>query len=476
MVNSILPRYQTIIPQRPSLIDQLTNTSIPTYPNQPTMNAYEPSLRERIGNWIYDQANKHKLPAHQYRTNTQNAIDFVPGIGDLVGFDDAGADWEAGNKKMAVAGGILSAIGLIPGAGDAVAKGGKTLLKEIADEVPTLSRKIVKAAGDLSMDNASRVKRAKSMGMDFDDPYYHSTTHSFPEFNTEGGNVEGHFGKGSYFTNSTDDLSNYHDEAGYGKDLTNRIEQRADQLAQKLEDQFSEKGRKKVLKSLERSMGDLRFVSAQVADMDDADAAYDAAKVIAKRELHGGSPQSMKVLIDQSNIADTTSTKQVFDLYDEDETDLVNLMDAVKQAFYENDYNAENADNVWGEIANYMFENDDGSLKGLEHAMRNSEAVGYMEHPETGQLSGNQFMADVFKNLGYDGVKMDAFEANKKWRMDGIEYGTNHIIMFDPSKIRSTQAIFDTAKKNSGNIMAGMAGLTAGSAAYLQSSDKANAK
>ncbi|MCP4181855.1 MAG: hypothetical protein GY761_00830 [Hyphomicrobiales bacterium] len=184
MAKSILPRYQTIIPQQPSLIDQLTNTSIPTYPNQPTMNAYEPSLRERIGNWIYDQASKHKLPAHQYRTNTQNAIDFVPGIGDLVGFDDAGADWEAGNKKMAVAGGILSAIGLIPGAGDAVAKGGKTL-----------SRKIKKEA-------AKGIKA------------FHGSPHDFDKFSMDKiGTGEGAqaYGHGLYFAEAEDTAKSYRD-------------------------------------------------------------------------------------------------------------------------------------------------------------------------------------------------------------------------------------------------------------------------
>src|SRR5271165_818413 len=58
---------------------------------------------------------------------------------------------------------------------------------------------------------------------------YHGTTHEFDTFDPTRGNVEGHFGKGIYLSDSPVDAS--HNYAGEGPDLTSRIEQRAEEIA-----------------------------------------------------------------------------------------------------------------------------------------------------------------------------------------------------------------------------------------------------
>lgn len=79
-----------------------------------TWEPYEPSLRDRIGDFVYDNANALGLPAQQYRDNTEFAADFVPGLGDALGAQDAKRDYDAGNYGMAALGGGLTAVGVLP--------------------------------------------------------------------------------------------------------------------------------------------------------------------------------------------------------------------------------------------------------------------------------------------------------------------------------------------------------------------------
>jgi len=115
------------------------------------MRSYTPSLRERVGNFFYD--NKIGMdPAHTRRV-VQGAADFVPGVGDAIGVDDAVRDYQAGNYGMAAAGGALAAAGMIPVVGDAVAAGGRKALNaaEAAGSPYRISTRLptaVKAAED----------------------------------------------------------------------------------------------------------------------------------------------------------------------------------------------------------------------------------------------------------------------------------------------------------------------------------------
>src|SRR5690606_23425122 len=86
------------------------------------LRAYQPSLRDRVGNFVYDKAQGAglKSTANRMRSEAQTAVDFVPGLGDLIGVDDAASAMAAGNYGTAAAGLGLSALGLVPGAGDAL--------------------------------------------------------------------------------------------------------------------------------------------------------------------------------------------------------------------------------------------------------------------------------------------------------------------------------------------------------------------
>lgn len=105
-----------------------TPFSVSEYPVRgPEMTARQPDLRERVGNAVYDVFGAMGLPsiANRARNDAQTGVDFVPGIGDLIGLDDAATSFGAGNYGTAAAGLGLTALGAVPGVGDAAATGVK---------------------------------------------------------------------------------------------------------------------------------------------------------------------------------------------------------------------------------------------------------------------------------------------------------------------------------------------------------------
>lgn len=89
---------------------------------------YAPSLRERLGNLIYDGARAAGLPnANRMRNEASMAVDFIPGVGDAVGLNEAARDFGNGNYGIAAAGLGATAAGVIPGVGDAAGKAMKKL-------------------------------------------------------------------------------------------------------------------------------------------------------------------------------------------------------------------------------------------------------------------------------------------------------------------------------------------------------------
>lgn len=98
-----------------------------------SLTAYEPSLRERIGNATYDVAKALGLPyANRMRGDIENVVDFIPGVGDAVGVSDALGSFQSGDYT----GAGLAAAGLIPGVGDVASKALKALPSSASLNIP----------------------------------------------------------------------------------------------------------------------------------------------------------------------------------------------------------------------------------------------------------------------------------------------------------------------------------------------------
>ena len=300
---------------------------------------------------------------------------------------------------------------------------------------------------------------------------YHATTHEFDTFDTSvKGNLEGHFGKVNYFTSSEYDAEqNY---AGRGPDLTLRIDTRAEQLAQSIEEQFDEMGRQEVVDSLYDSTGELRIASAQVADMDNADAAYEIAKVLAGKELDGGESKVMEVFVKtnkpfvvrgRSRLEEPSSVDSPFmEFFDLDaireqaveqvaednditvEEVLANEDDYIDEIYDAQDLQMEDGNPLFDAIetvsaeydvdedgiiqAIYDFARDGVDQNTLEAMLRNASNESYVTDEE-GNLAPNDFVARVIQELGYDSIILK--DADAQFSSMGMERGTTHVHVFD---------------------------------------------
>ncbi len=130
----------------------------------------------------------------------------------------------------------------------------------------------------------------------------------------------------------------------------------------------------------------------------------------------------------------------------------------------------------WDESHNLMVEAEKLEAKGTQNEslmplhirgkMKEIDMDGAKYDPDDIYLAE---ILDDAKDEGFDGVRFNNFS-------DEAGYGnynpTTHVAVFDPSKIRSIHAKFDPAKKKSGNLLAGVTGATAGTAAYMHPDDE----
>lgn len=130
--------------------------------NSPAVRPHEPSIRERAGNAVYDALGALGLrgTAHQARQNLMPLMDLTPILGDAIGVEEAVQDYQAGDYGSALAGLGLTAVGVVPGIGDAAAAAGKEGLRAIkhrlGSEVPAQA----------SMSNDDTLAFIKSYGLD----------------------------------------------------------------------------------------------------------------------------------------------------------------------------------------------------------------------------------------------------------------------------------------------------------------------
>jgi len=322
---------------------------------------------------------------------------------------------------------------------------------------------------ELPMDEASRAARAGEQGFEVD--AFHGTTHDFPEFGSGRFEKEGHFGGGHYFSSDIDDVNrNY---AGAGPDLTNRIERRKEMLESEFEDMDEDE-----LSELASKW------EVATSDPDDI------ANKIATSELQGNqglvipsklNPGKEFDLIEDTKLGYERETPDWEDYLDDADGDEDMARDLAFDASYENeptgeladfmeslrnqaDENGFEVDEVVDRINEIAMDSEGISATELDDIMRNTEW--YAEDPETGSLINNEVYRQALEDAGFDSIKHsgDIFQG-----MD-IPQGTEHRIIFDPSRIRSKFAKFDPKNIGKANLLGGVAG--AGIAVKAMSEDE----
>lgn len=284
-------------------------------------------------------------------------------------------------------------------------------------------------------DLKSRMARAKEMGFDVD--AYHGTTRDIESFDSgKHGNPEGHYGAHNYFTSSTDDLKNY---SGEGPDLTGRIEQEADHYYGGDNDDLVQDWLDRTGKKMD------------VDDLTDEQREKIVRKIAKDNLGVENKGVSMPIKLKGKNLVNVN-------VDNETELDFEEAVAILRDAMHGYDVSDEEIQNVMSKFDDWYGEGDIAAGD-FEDAIRDSDFYGYTMNGEP--LSAGAVIADVYNELGYDGIKMNAQKSfgNRQgyggMNIKGMEgvYGAYHYIIFDGKNVRSQNAMFDPDKKGSRKLM-----------------------
>lgn len=310
----------------------------------------------------------------------------------------------------------------------------------------------------LPMDQASRMQRAEDLGFD-DEELFIGSTYDIEDLDLDRMHSDSHFGKAIYTTTSPDDASiNY---AGEGPDLTNRIEQKAEDLM--LEDAIYDEGKHQQAVQEARSLlkGDNEGVvypvvarSDKIFDISeygdeiplsyvqrqmDADDYIDEAKLDVYEEDFD-SPDAYNEALKER--AEDLAVEDSYNF--EPEGDAIEFMDALRR---DPRLLSSDADELIMRIDETARDYEGITPRQLDSIMRETEF--YAENPETGALENSDVYRQALERSGFDTIIMDADTFKN---MEGVE-GAKHKIFLQPERIRSKNAEFDPEKIESSNIL-----------------------
>jgi hypothetical protein len=295
---------------------------------------------------------------------------------------------------------------------------------------------------------------------------YHATTHDFDTFSLDRANPENHYGEAFYLTDSVDDASlNY---AGIGPDLEIRIEQRTERLADELMDMIPEDVADMARElNVDESLIDL-------AKIEKSGASPELIREIATKELttHGGAVMPVYARLrnpvkvgtkDETTFRIDTEYDDAGDLVSESGNgiDLYNSLNDVARQ-----YDIQVGD-VWAKISEEMLDGEVTAGR-VDEIIRNNIYDVYM--PDGEYAGPGQFIADVFRGMGFDGIKMDAGKyfgprqgamGTKLKGMEGVEEAT-HYIVFEPTQIKSATGNVGTYSLTEPSILKGIAPVVGG--------------
>lgn len=285
-------------------------------------------------------------------------------------------------------------------------------------------------SGGLDMSPEARLARAREMGFDLDTTWYHGTTHNIDEFRPGKANPEGYLGKSIYMTSEPADASkNY---AGLGDDLTNRIEQKAEQIMQA------------------KGWDKHRWGTPEY------NAAHERATEMAKKKLVGPHDGAVLPVVTRNDkILDLTENGTLLDFspkYDvkgefiADSPLILKMMNSLERQAKK--YDGLDVERILGDIADHTY--DTVLARDLDNALRDSEGLMFATD-NAGRPVANEVLRQLYQDMGFRGVDIDASATFRKMDMPR---GTRHRMMFKAKDTRSPNAEFDPAKKNSGKLLA----------------------
>jgi len=303
---------------------------------------------------------------------------------------------------------------------------------------------------DLPMDTASRMKRAEEMG--FGDDVYHATTHEIDEFKPNRLNPESDFGAAYYFSSSPKDASNNYSIGG--KDLTNRVQLQAEKYADEAE---YEKG----------ATGDVAKRYGQWRARKEIIGPHEGQVIPARLRLENpvkvGGPD--ETIFSIENVWDDAGEEII-----EESGNGVDLIDSIRNVLYDKGLDGDKAVSEFLEKVEYL---EDTPASTVDRALRETKEIMYaFDNAE--DASPGQIVQEIFKRMGYDGAEVH--DVATRFPGMGLEPEDVHTVVFTghENKIRSRNAEFDPAKKDSADLLASIGGVGLLGALGLSQSDEFN--
>lgn len=319
----------------------------------------------------------------------------------------------------------------------------------------------------LSLPSQAKQAAMNLLGFDPVKRYFHGSTHDITEFSKEMANPEGHFGAGFYFTSSADDVGKHY--AGFGPDLTNRIQQRAEQIASEMDLDYDdpsvlERATKEIAGESQGATYPIRlkterpfdissegdtFLEYKTPDLDPEDYLDEAAEDIFETDYDSFDDY-------QAALRERAEELAMDDSYNfEPEGPLVDFIDSIRRNEFVDQDQAEEL------ISRIQEEAYDGGIdaKRLDEIVRETPLYA---QDDMGRLVDNEVYRQAIEDAGFDSIVHDA----NIFRGMDVDSDTRHTIVFEPNQIRSEYAEFDPAKAESGDITASPAIVGAG-AAYM---------
>ena len=347
----------------------------------------------------------------------------VPGLGDVTGLAADMGMYIRDPESRTLINGMLSTWGAL-GSAAAISPAQRRIAEKVAENVGNFRR---------------RIQRLEEAGVDTNQAWFHGSTHNIEKFdNVDLSNYESHFGAKTYLTSSPDDASRHY-ASTEGPDLTNRITQRAEQIAG--ENDWDYDDARALKQATEEIAGENLGVVYPVYTKTE-----NPFDISSDGNTFLNYEQPMRDPSEYLDEAEATTSFSRAD-FDTDDEWREHLLEGAEDLARDDSYNFEPE----GQLADFLnaLANDpraddskyavidaireeayDGGISGsrLDEIMRNTE---WWSEGDTGEIMNNEVYRNALEQAGFDSIIHDADIFSG---MD-IEPGTKHQIVFRPENI-----------------------------------------
>lgn len=292
----------------------------------------------------------------------------------------------------------------------------------------------------LPMDEASRLSRAQAMGFDTTHAWYHGTLSDFTQFEEQFASTQAYWGPAFYFSDDPADVEmNYTnpDSPDWQAKIDNKIEQEM----QKWRDEHRD------------------------ATLDDENAAAHEIEARIKGQIGDDAGVMLETFLKITNPFDMTTNNVVLPIEEEYDAETEEYTGEVSGKGFEfiealegiavmryNLNSSKVARAKFDELKTSLWEElgSGGSTpKRIWKILHEHEGLIYLEDDMGNSVPPGRIVAEALQEVGFDAIIMDAYEHFPKIVPAP---GTKHAIVFDPTQIRLTTAVFDPEQADSKDI------------------------